>query len=33
MRDVQALARHTSLAMTKRYIEVDTDAMVRVAEL
>jgi integrase/recombinase XerD len=33
MRDVQALARHTSLAMTQRYIEVDSDAMVRVVEL
>jgi integrase len=30
MRDVQALARHSSLAMTQRYIEVSADAMRRV---
>ena len=30
MRDVQALARHSSLAMTQRYIEVSSDAMRRV---
>ena len=30
MRDVQALARHSSLAMTQRYIEVSEDAMKRV---
>lgn len=27
LRDVQALARHSSLAMTQRYIEIDTRAM------
>ena len=30
LRDVQALARHSSLAMTQRYIEVDSQAMRRV---
>ncbi len=30
LRDVQALARHSSLAMTQRYIEVSPDAMKRV---
>ena len=30
MRDVQSLARHSSLAMTQRYIEVSEDAMRRV---
>lgn len=30
MRDVQQLARHSSLAMTQRYIEVNADAMRRV---
>lgn len=30
LRDVQALARHSSLAMTQRYIEVSADAMRRV---
>ena len=30
MRDVQALARHSSLAMTQRYIEVSEDACRRV---
>lgn len=33
MRDVQALARHQSLAMTQRYIEVDTEAMQKVVEI
>jgi integrase/recombinase XerD len=32
LRDVQALARHSSLAMTQRYIEVDSDAMKRVVD-
>ena len=27
LRDVQALARHRSLAMTQRYIEIDSQAM------
>lgn len=27
MRDVQALARHQSLAMTQRYVELDSEAM------
>lgn len=27
LRDVQALARHSSLAMTQRYIEIDSRAM------
>ena len=30
MRDVQSLARHSSLAMTQRYIEVSEDAMRKV---
>ena len=30
MRDVQSLARHSSLAMTQRYIEVSKDAMKKV---
>ncbi len=30
MRDVQALARHSSLAMTQRYVEVSADAMRKV---
>jgi integrase/recombinase XerD len=30
MRDVQALARHSSLALTQRYIEVSEDAMRKV---
>lgn len=30
LRDVQALARHKSLSMTQRYIEIDTEAMRRV---
>ena len=32
LRDVQALARHGSLAMTQRYIEVESDAMKRVVD-
>ena len=32
LRDVQALARHRSLAMTQRYIEIDSDAMKRVVD-
>ena len=32
MRDVQALARHSSLQMTQRYVEVSEDDMKRVAE-
>ena len=32
LRDVQQLARHSSLAMTQRYIEVDTEAMRKVVE-
>jgi integrase/recombinase XerD len=32
LRDVQMLARHSSLAMTQRYIEVDTEAMRKVVE-
>lgn len=32
LRDVQALARHSSLAMTQRYIEIDSDAMKRVVD-
>ena len=30
MRDVQAMARHSSLAMTQRYVEVSEDAMRKV---
>jgi integrase len=30
LRDVQALARHSSLAMTQRYIEIDSQAMRKV---
>lgn len=33
LRDVQALARHRSLAMTQRYIEQNTDAMRRVVDI
>jgi integrase len=33
MRDVQMLARHTSLNMTMRYIDADAEAMRRVVEL
>lgn len=32
LRDVQALARHRSLAMTQRYIEIDSRAMIRVVD-
>jgi integrase/recombinase XerD len=32
LRDVQALARHSSLAMTQRYIEIDSRAMERVVD-
>jgi integrase/recombinase XerD len=32
LRDVQALARHSSLAMTQRYIEIDSNAMKRVVD-
>lgn len=32
LRDVQALARHRSLAMTQKYIEIDTDAMRKVVD-
>lgn len=32
LRDVQALARHSSLAMTQRYIDIDTRAMKRVVD-
>jgi integrase len=33
LRDVQMLARHSSLAMTQRYIEADAEAQRRVVEL
>jgi integrase/recombinase XerD len=33
LRDVQALARHSSLAMTQRYIEQNSDAMRKVVDL
>ncbi len=33
MRDVQLLARHSSLNMTQRYVEADKDAMRKVVEL
>ena len=33
LRDVQALARHASLAMTQRYIEMDSEAQRKVVEL
>jgi len=33
MRDVQMLARHTSLNMTMRYIEADVEAMKKVVDL
>ena len=33
LRDVQALARHSSLSTTQRYIECDVDAQRRVVEL
>jgi integrase len=32
LRDVQQLARHSSLAMTQRYIEVDTEALRKVVD-
>ena len=32
LRDVQTLARHSSLAMTQRYIEIDSRAMKRVVD-
>ena len=32
LRDVQALARHSSLSMTQAYIEVDTEAMRKVVD-
>ncbi len=32
LRDVQALARHSSLAMTQRYIEIDSQAMKKVVD-
>lgn len=32
LRDVQALARHSSLAMTQRYIEIDSQAMTKVVD-
>jgi len=33
LRDVQALARHSSLAMTQTYIEIDSEAMRRVVDV
>lgn len=33
LKDVQALARHSSLSMTQRYIEADVDAQRKVVEL
>jgi len=33
IRDVQALARHSSLSMTQRYIEMDVDAQRKVVDL
>jgi integrase/recombinase XerD len=33
LRDVQALARHQSLAMTQRYIDIDAEAMRKVVNL
>ncbi|MCS5597956.1 MAG: site-specific integrase [Alphaproteobacteria bacterium] len=33
MRDVQMLARHTSLAMTQKYIEADVDAQKKVVQM
>lgn len=33
LRDVQVLARHSSLAMTQSYIEIDSDAMMRVVNI
>lgn len=33
MRDVQALARHSSLSTTQQYIEISTDALERVVNL
>lgn len=33
LRDVQALARHSSLSMTQRYIEADTEAQRKIVEL
>ena len=33
LRDVQALARHSSLSMTQMYIEVDPEAMRKVVDL
>lgn len=32
LRDVQVLARHSSLAMTQRYIEIDAEAMRKVVD-
>jgi integrase/recombinase XerD len=32
LRDVQALARHSSLSMTQMYIEVDSEAMRKVVD-
>ena len=32
LRDVQALARHSSLAMTQRYIEINSQAMTKVVD-
>jgi integrase/recombinase XerD len=32
LRDVQTLARHSSLGMTQRYIEIDTEAMRKVVD-
>ncbi|WP_395622159.1 tyrosine-type recombinase/integrase [Sphingomonas daechungensis] len=32
LRDVQALARHSSLALTQRYIEIDSEAMKKVVD-
>ena len=32
LRDIQALARHRSLAMTQRYIEIDSQAMRKVVD-
>jgi integrase/recombinase XerD len=33
IRDVQALARHASLAMTQRYVEMDSEAQRKVVEM
>jgi len=32
LRDVQALARHSSLSMTQMYIEIDSEAMRKVVD-